>query len=162
MVFTRVRLNRHSFGFTLLEMLVVMGILSLVIVAIFPNFIGVRERAKDTQRKANLAEIQKALELYKLDHNPQVYPTTGAFESSLCKQCWSETAGCTGNIYMRKTPCDSVGGASAPYIYILDVSDTLRYSLSACLDNPADPDRDTVPQPTCAAASKESYTLYEP
>src|SRR3989344_6888197 len=65
-------------GFTLIELLVVIAVIAMVIVVIFPNFMGIRQRARDTGRKSDLAQLQKALEIYKQDQNPQTCPTTGA------------------------------------------------------------------------------------
>jgi len=148
-------------GFTLVELLVVIAVIAMVIVVIFPNFMGVRQRARDTTRKSDLFQLQKALELYKQDQNPQTYPTTGALDSSLCGQCWSSGADCTGNIYMRKVPCNPGGGAPNPYTYTRDETDDFRYSVSACLENIVDSDRDPTPVPACDSTGT-SYTVEEP
>jgi type II secretion system protein G len=149
-------------GFTLIEMLVVIGIITMILAVLFPNFMGARQRARDVQRKNDLSQMQKALELYKLDQSPQAYPTDGAFPGSFCSQCWSSGADCGGNIYMRKFPCDPGSLAPTPYIYKAAVGiSPLQYTISACLENFVDPDRDLTPEPTCAA-SATSYTIHEP
>jgi len=154
--------KNYSLGFTLIEMLVVIGILGVVLAVFFPNFMAARQRARDAQRKSDLSQIQKALELYKLDQNPQSYPTAGAFPASLCGQCWSSGDNCSGNIYMRKFPCDPGTSSSFPYIYKpTGTSQPLQYTLSACLENLTDPERDLTPEPTCAA-SAVSYSVHEP
>ena len=155
-----------NLGFTLVELLVVIAVISMITALLFPNFMGVRQRARDSQRKSDLAQIQKALELYKLD-NITSYPTIDevslSFPSSLCNKCWSQAGidNCTTNLYLRKFPCDPSDGAT-PYIYTLDSGDALKYTLSACLENLADPDKDLAPVPACQAASKASYTIHEP
>lgn len=148
-------------GFTLIELLVVIAIITMVIALMFPNFMGARQRARDTQRKSDLSQVQKAMELYKIDQKPQIYPTTGAFPASLCNQCWSSGGSCTGNVYMRKFPCDPGSTAPTPYIYTRNATDTLRYDLSTCLENAADPDKDLTPVPGCSI-SNTSYTIHEP
>lgn len=149
-------------AFTLVELLVVIGIITLVMVAVFPNFTGARQRARDSQRKTDLKNIQTALDLYKLDQNPQIYPTTGALGGSICKSCWSADGDCGvsgGNIYIRNLPCDPAGGTTpTPYIYTRNASDSLQYTLSACLENAADTDRDTNNVTGCNV----SYTVNEP
>lgn len=146
-------------GFTLVELLVVIGIITLVMVAVFPNFTGARQRARDNQRKIDLKSIQSALELYKSDQNPPVYPVTSVLGSSLCGQCWSSGAGCTNNIYMRKFSCDPLGVTTpTPYVYTRNAGDNLKYTISACLENPVDPDKDTSNATGCIA----SYTVNEP
>ncbi len=155
-------------GFTLVELLVVIAVISMITAMLFPNFMGVRQRARDAQRKSDLAQIQKAMELYKSDENPPVYPTvdsgSGSFPGSLCSKCWSSNGidDCTGNLYMQHFPCDPQSSNPTPYIYTLDATDNLKYTLSTCLENLADSDRDPTPQPTCQAVSKASYTVNEP
>ena len=145
-----------NLGFTLVELLVVIAVIALVLAVVFPNFMGARQRARDTQRKNDLRQIQSSLELYKSDQNPQAYPTSGAFLGS-CGTCWSSGSECGGNIYMRKIPCDP-GGIAAYFYATPDPPDPFKYSLSVCLENLADPDRDPTPIPTCAT----SYTMHEP
>ncbi|MCL4338154.1 type II secretion system GspH family protein [Patescibacteria group bacterium] len=147
-------------GFTLIELLVVIAIISMVIAVLFPNFMGARERARDTERKGDLSNIQKALELYKLNDQYQRYPTTGAFPASICGQCWSSSSNCSGNIYLRKVPCDPGSLTGTPYIY--NPGSTSQYALSACLENAVDPDKDLTPVSPCNTSTGNSYTIHEP
>lgn len=152
-------MNTKTAGFTLIELLVVIAVLSFLAALLLPNFIGARQRARDVQRKSDLKSIQTSLEMYKLDQNPQSYPT--GLPASLCGLCWTSTganATCpSGNVYMRKFSCDPAGITPTPYIYTQDPTDSLRYSLSTCLENPADSDRD----PTSVCSSGASYTIHE-
>jgi prepilin-type N-terminal cleavage/methylation domain-containing protein len=69
--------NKKS-GFTLIELLVVItviGVLSGVLLGVI-NSTGVRAKARDSQRKADLNKIQIALETYFADNRS--YPTSGA------------------------------------------------------------------------------------
>lgn len=150
-------------GFTLVELLVVVGIMALIMVAVFPNFTGARQRARDNQRKIDLKNIQAALDLFRSDQNPPVYPTTGALGAALCNQCWSSDGNCGSvsgsNIYMRKLPCDPAGATTpTPYIYTRNSSDNLKYALSTCLENPVDQNKDTSNVTGCTV----SYTVNEP
>lgn len=147
-------------GFSLIELLVSIAVIAMVMAVLFPNFMGFRQRARDTQRKSDLNQIQKALEMYKLDQNPQSYPTS--FAALSCGSCFSSGGGCTGNVYMRKFPCDP-GGAAPTYIYITvtGTPDSLKYFLSGCLENPADANSDAVANPICASTGV-SYTVNEP
>lgn len=149
-------------GFTLIELLVVIAVLAFLAVVLTPNFMLARQRARDAQRKSDVSQIQKSLELYRSDQKPPAYPTS--LPISLCNQCWSSGAGCTGNIYMNKFPCDPGSLTPTPYSYGYDPStDALRYNISACLENTVDSDRDPTPMatPPCSASTK-SYTLHEP
>ncbi len=145
-------------GFTLVELLVVIGVIAMILAVVFPNFMGARERARDSKRKTDLLEIRKALEIYKLDQNPPSYPANDFLNNSdLCNSCWSTGPNCTQTIYMRKFPCDPQ--TSLPYIYNLNEADNLKYSLSACLENEADPEKDSEVAAGCTLAS---YTIYQP
>lgn len=157
----------HQSAFSLIEILVVIAIMTVIISVLFPNFMGARQRARDVARKSDLSQIQKALELYKLDQNPQAYPTAGALGTGTCGMCWTAggiSGSCsTGNIYIRKYPCDPASVTTpTPYIYTANLSDNLKYDLSTCIENPVDTDRDSTPIPVCVPMSKMSYTVHEP
>jgi general secretion pathway protein G len=126
---------------------------------LFPNFMGIRQRARDAQRKSDLSQLQKALELYKLDQDPPAYPTS----MDTCGTCWSSNGigdPCpTGNVYMKKLPCDPQN--PTPYIY-KSGTDVLQYSLYACLENLQDTDKMVTPEPTCYNTTGASYYLTEP
>lgn len=157
--------NHKNFqsAFTLIELLVVIAIIGGLSGVLLPNFMGARERARDAQRKSDVKQIQKALELYKQDQSPQQYPSDDTFASQV-GLCWTSLGyggGCTGNIYMNKVPGDPK--TSGKYYYLRDGSDTLKYTLCACLENSADPDSKTG---NCAASyqcsSGKMYVVTEP
>ncbi len=142
-------------GFTLIELLVVIAIIGSLSALFLPNFMAARERARDSQRKSDLKQIQKAFELYKQDQTPTVIPAT----LPTANQCWSSGVNCTGNIYMNKFPADPQGTAYG-YVY----TDTLTYSIVACLENIADPDKVTCPVIagfTCLSP-KKCYIVTQP
>ncbi len=60
-------------GFTLVELLIVMSIISMLITIAVVSFRGAQLRARDTQRKADLRQYQNALEIYANSHN-SYYP----------------------------------------------------------------------------------------
>ncbi|OGG20803.1 hypothetical protein A3D03_03935 [Candidatus Gottesmanbacteria bacterium RIFCSPHIGHO2_02_FULL_40_13] len=160
----RNKLNKN--GFTLVELLVVIGIITMMTALLFPNFMGARQRARDSQRKTDLKQIQGAIELYKLDQNPPAYPGV-TFAESMCGKCWSAAGSfdvCpTGSsVYMNKFSCDPGTNANSPYLYSRDINDTLKYALTACLENLVDTDRDPTPVAACATPGFASYTVNEP
>jgi len=61
-------------GFTLLELLVVLVILSLLAALVVPNIIGRTDEAKIKTAKIQLKELKRALDMYRLDNG--TYPTT--------------------------------------------------------------------------------------
>lgn len=59
-------------GFTLIELLVAISIIATLTAIVLPNFMGARERAKDTQKKEDMAALKNALRMYYND--TQSYP----------------------------------------------------------------------------------------
>ena len=97
---------RKSGGFTLIELLVVIGIIGILTALLTANFVAVRQRARDSQRKSDLRQIQSALEIYRADN--RAYPLALlACGSSFTPQDLSSP------VYMQKIPCDPLG-SSAP------------------------------------------------
>lgn len=56
-------------GFTLIEMLVVIAIISILIGIGINTFTIAQKKARDVKRKADLATLQKTLIAYSIDHN---------------------------------------------------------------------------------------------
>ncbi len=61
-------------GMTLIEIMVVIVILGILAMAIAPRMIGQTDKAKITRAKSDIAAIETALKLYKLDSGS--YPST--------------------------------------------------------------------------------------
>lgn len=59
-------------GFTLIEILVVIGIIGLLIVFLVPNLLGAQDRAKEASVKAVMHSVQLAVEAYNMENN--TYP----------------------------------------------------------------------------------------
>jgi prepilin-type N-terminal cleavage/methylation domain-containing protein len=62
-------------GFTLIELLVVISIIGMLASVVLVSLQGARSKAKDTKLILELKELQKAMELYKLDNGR--YPGDG-------------------------------------------------------------------------------------
>ena len=151
--------NRKSKGFTLIELLVVIGIISVLTALLTANFVGVRQRARDAQRKADLRQIQSALEIFRADNGS--YPASESGVGVVFPDCGKAFTGATGSIYMQKVPCDPLGGS---YKYALTNSSIYSYNLIACLENNSDSQKDTtLPNPNpCNQSTNFSYTLVNP
>ena len=65
---------QNNRGFTLIEIMVVIVILSLLAVLVAPKIIGRSDDAKVADAKVQIRNIETGLKLYKLDSG--VYPTT--------------------------------------------------------------------------------------
>ena len=85
-------IEKHSQGFTLIEVLFVIGIISILSAVILTNLHDARSFGRDAKRLIDMKEIQNALEFY--------YDTNGRYPSS-------DTDGCGGW---------DVGNQSYPFI----------------------------------------------
>ncbi len=71
-------------GFTLVEILVVIGIIGLLAVFLVPNLLGARDRAKEAGVKGVMHSVQLAVEAYQMENS--VYPlATNLPLESLCR-----------------------------------------------------------------------------
>ena len=61
-------------GFTLIELMVVIVILSILAVYVAPKLVGREEQAKQVKARVDIQGLETALKLYKLDNGR--YPTT--------------------------------------------------------------------------------------
>ena len=139
-------------GFTLIELLVVIAIIGMLSALLVPNFMGIRERARDAQRKSDLKQIQKALEMYRQDQT--LYPTATSGRFGTCGSSFNSGS----TVYMNKIPCDPLG--PTPYYYSPN-NTNLTFQLCACLENKADSDSST----SCLCgpcSSGKCYIVTEP
>ncbi len=67
-------LRHREAGFTLIELMVVIVILGLLAGLILPRFIGESDKAKQQTARTQIAILETALKMYKLDNGS--YPTT--------------------------------------------------------------------------------------
>lgn len=109
-------------GFTLIELLIVIMILGVLAALITGNFFTSLKKGRDSKRKADLEQMQRALEMYYEDK--RAYPLTLTFNSPLFDPV-------SGKVYMQKLPSDPTSGKSYQYISV----DGTSYSLYACMEN---------------------------
>lgn len=114
----------RQYGFTLIELLVAMGIMAVLTGMALFNFNQSRVRARDVQRKSDLGQLQKALELYRNDNNQ--YPPDD-FQNRLK----SPTK------YINQTFSDPRASEWLDYAYIAGTNNK-SYNIMTCLENTAD------------------------
>ncbi len=101
----------NNFGFTLVELLVVIGIIAVLMGISFFGLQGARESSRDAKRKADLELIRSGLEIYKSDCD--IYPAT--LGTSLAGS--GSPASCAvGNTYISSVPVDPLN-PNRTYLY---------------------------------------------
>jgi general secretion pathway protein G len=103
-------------GFTIIELMVVIVILGILAAIIAPRIIGRADEAKVTEGKVQIANLETALKLYKLDNG--IYPTTEQGLEALIEKPtigtiprkWREG----GYLEKRRVPTDPWGN---PFVY---------------------------------------------
>jgi general secretion pathway protein G len=154
-------------GFTLIELLVVIAIIGMLSALLVPNFMGARERARDAQRKSDLKQIQKALEMYRQDQNPPAYPLSVDCDGATCFPNSGSQWVSGGIVYMNKVPKDPNRTANGGAYYYSVNNSNLTYTLCACLENSADPEAtgtgDCGSNYSCGtSANRKYYSLTQP
>lgn len=117
---------RSSKGFTLIELLVVIIILGVMATLITGNFFTSLKKGRDTKRKTDLEQLQRALELYYEDK--KAYPLSGDLVFGTTT---SFTDSESGKVYMQKVPNDPLSGKNYEYLSV----DGTNYKIFACLEN---------------------------
>ncbi len=117
------------YGFTIVELLIVIAILVIVVVLVFT--VGIKQWRKtfDTKRKMDLAKIRIAFESFYADY--QSYP-----DESYLTQCGSTVLDPYG---LKTIPCDPQTKQSY-YLYPSPEGLTSGYVVYAALSNTDDPD----------------------
>jgi type II secretory pathway pseudopilin PulG len=142
------------------------------------NFIGVRQRARDAQRKSDLRQVQSALEIYRSDNSS--YPISTANKLDVLWSCnpgggskCTSTTSCFGNgtptcttVYMQTLPVDPSGAGyynGGSYFYYS--ADGSIYVLGACLENSGDSQAtgtNPYPDASPACSTGKYYVLNNP
>ena len=133
------KLKIKNNGFTLVELLVVISIISILTVISLGSYTSVQIKARDAQRKSDLNAVSKALMLYFSDTGS--LPSFSNTPSNGVLTFGDESIGLRsvdgGTIYMRKTPKDPKN--LDEYIYAYNFSaDGKKFNLYANLENKKD------------------------
>jgi general secretion pathway protein G len=119
---------RQQAGFTLIEIMVVVVIIGILIGLVAPNILGRVDKARVTAAKTDIATLEQALEMYRLDnHN---YPSTDqGLEALIVKPGGEPDAknwNPEGYLKKPKLPLDPWG---KPYQYVSPGQDKRPYDL---------------------------------
>ncbi len=118
---------KTSKGFTLIEILIVVGIIGLLASVILVGLNSSRSRARDARRISDLRQTQQGLELYYTKN--QEYPPSGSWTNLS-----SELT--TSNIGIRKVATDPLNGSGGHSEYEYGASSNGQdYILKASLED---------------------------
>lgn len=136
-------IKTQNYGFTLLEMLVVMTIIAILAAGIWGNFFSSLFKGRDSRRKQDLQAISKAVEMY--------FNDTRSYPNPTLVSNWGQPFLNPNNpsvIYLQQIPADP----NYPGItYCYESSDGTYYKLYARLENVSDNDpKKLSPQVVCA------------
>ncbi len=105
--------NNRQRGFTLIEIMVVVVIIGILIGLVAPNILGRVDKARVTAAKADIATLEQALEMYRLDNHS--YPSTDQGLEALVAKPGGEPAANNWNpegyLKKNKLPLDPWGHA---------------------------------------------------
>lgn len=117
--------RKRKSGFTMIEVLIVLSIIGIFSTAGVIGFQTSQAKARDAQRKGDLAKIKVAFEDYYNDNS--CYPDSSVLAN--CGQPFSS--------YLNSIPCDPITGEA--YKYVPNTNSCTGYRLYAALENTTDP-----------------------
>ena len=120
----RIFMKQTKIGFTLLEMLIVITIISILASIGLVSYTSFNKNSRDARRKADIEQIRAALELYRSNNGTYPLPA-GTFGLAFGSGSLADT----NNTYLSKIPSDPKLNLS--YYYTSDASD---YTLGALLE----------------------------
>lgn len=119
-------MKKRTKGFTLMELLITMGIIVLLMGVGVVSYTQTNNKARDSKRKADIESIRSALELYRTDQGQ--YPAL-TVDGSNCITSTNITSGAI--IYLAKLPTDPT---SYCYKYLLGASPFTTYEITCTFE----------------------------
>ncbi len=84
-------MRKSKSGFTIVELLIVIVIIAILAAITIVAYNGVQQRARDTQRKQDMALLYKALEMYYIDNGE--FPASGGTTiATVINPAWSNSS----------------------------------------------------------------------
>ena len=120
----RTRSSIHGAGFTLVELLVVIGIIATLIALLFPVLSGARKRSQETVCTSNLHQISVAIKLYMSDYDEKRPLRFQSVADQYIKNasvliCKDDPTGNWGGIYAEKHRVPSQPPETIKYSYLM-------------------------------------------
>lgn len=143
-------MNKAQKGFTLIEMLIVIAVITILAGVVFNGIQGVRETTRDTRRIGDLTNVQSILEMYmnQCNHYPGVADSvTNCNHPNITT--WSDLVTALSTV-SSKIPSDPV--PSKTYYYGVDAADGLQYVVGAALERENAALKDDVDTPSFTPA----------
>ena len=96
-------MNKKANAYTIVELLIVIVVIAILAAVSVVAYMGIQVRARDTQRKQDVATIQRALELYYIDNGR--YPVSSCSSGCKINGSWSTTSdGSWANLAAQLVP----------------------------------------------------------
>lgn len=161
-----IKMKRINKAFTLVELLVVMGIIGVLVALAAGSFRSAQIRGRDAQRKSDLKQIANSLELFYADYGK--YPDASGGRIAACSYNPATSTGTscswgTGSMtdgkttYFKTLPADP--STNYNYVYrLVSSSSNQKYQLFARLENTHDPDLVTTTQ-SCGSGTTCNFGI---
>lgn len=120
-------MKKQKRGFTLMELLITMGIIVLLMGVGVVSYSQTNKKARDSKRKADIESIRSALELYRTDQGQ--YPAL-TVDGSNCITSTSITSGAI--TYLANLPTDPTTNC---YKYLLGASPFTTYEITCTFED---------------------------
>lgn len=145
-------MKKNNFGFTLVELLVVIGIIAVLvtIVVVAVNPVRLIQNSRDTKRRSDLNQIKAAMQLYYNENKN--YPTTAT--NIPFGSVWTVS----GTTYMKQVPNDTDGSYSYTGFGTCGTSCT-DYYITAFLYNPSSDDTNTLTKCGVSSSSTVKFAV---
>ena len=116
-------LSNQSKGFSILELLVVITVISILIGVAIPRLKGMQDQANITKAKSETRTIQAALESYYINHSPNAYPasSTTVCASSLNSASPKIIASALYDPFLTSTEYDYIRSSNGKYYVVFSV-----------------------------------------